>query len=131
VIGRLAKIFALLLGNKKKFLALAYRVCLDIPVKDLKPLLGRSYQSSKYVVYGGLRHYDADLLCEVFTYAFRYDNIEVYTKVGKTYVCNWCGRAVTENGRVKHLIRYHKKDLRRIEKEFKEFLASKGESLNA
>ena len=129
MISRLSKIFALLLGNKKKFLALAYRECLDIPVKDLKPLLGSSYQSSKYTVYGGLKSYDRNLLCKVFTYAFKYDNIEVYSKAGKMYVCNWCGRVVKENGRVKHLIRYHKKDLRKLEKEFKEFLASRGESL--
>ena len=129
MISRLAKVFALLLGDKKKFLALAYKVCLDVPVKDLKILLGLSYKDSKYTIYSGLKNYDMGLLCKVFTYAFKYDNIEVYSKAGKMYVCNWCGRVVKENGRVKHLIRYHKKDLRKLEKEFKEFLASRGESL--
>ena len=117
-VENMKKIFALMLGDKKKYLAITYRYCLDTPLKDVKVILGKSYTKTKNALSKADKVYNIELLCKLSEDVIEYEAREVFKEVNGRYRCKWCGRYVTKRGRVQHLLKYHDEILKEIAEKY-------------
>jgi len=117
-IEKMSKIVALMLGDKRKYLALVYHYCLDTPLSDIKYILGKSYSKTKNSLSKANKTYDIKLLCKLTEDVIEYEAKEVFKEVNGRYKCKWCGRYVTKRGRIQHLLKYHKWELEEIAKKY-------------
>jgi len=103
----MSKILALILGDRKRYLALVYHYCFDTPVSDVKYILDKSYQKTKNSLSKSDKVYDIKMLCDLPQEIAEVENVEVFKEVNGRYKCKWCGRYVTKRGRIQHLLKYH------------------------
>jgi len=115
----LAKILALMWSDRKRYLAITYRYCMDTPISDVKYILDKSYQKTKNSINRAYKTYDIELLCELPEYTITHEVKEAFKEVNGRWKCRWCGRLVSKRGRTQHLLKYHSWEL---EEEARKFL---------
>jgi hypothetical protein len=114
----MSKIVALMLSDKRKYLALIYHYCLQTPLSDIKIILGKSYAKTKNSLSRANKVYDIDLLCSLSEDVIEYEAKEVFKEVNGRYKCKWCGRYITKRGRTQHLLKYHAWEIEEIAKKY-------------